>query len=246
MVNQAVRRWLVDRNNHFFVFVRTGSGGGYAWCLGQSDLCVRRSLSCGEPFEKKLMRSLVEIAQDHSPGSDKFNKGYMSIYERYLEPIREKDVVVLELGIWFGSSLRIWREYFQNARVVGIDSDFSKLRGDLEGIEVISGNYLDFRVIEQIIKDHGPFGVIVDDGAHHSNAQLYALKMLWPHLLPGGIYFIEDISLPEAALTESYLMGLSKNPQVDPGLPDCEEVNIFHTSEYQYSDIGVLVKCRGE
>jgi hypothetical protein len=39
----------------------------------------------------------------------------------------------------------------------------------------------------------GRFDLIVDDGSHESQDQFTSLTCLWPHLNPGGFYFIEDL-----------------------------------------------------
>jgi hypothetical protein len=40
-------------------------------------------------------------------------------YESGLLPYKEKALDVLEIGIYFGASLKLWREYFINARIYG-------------------------------------------------------------------------------------------------------------------------------
>src|SRR4029079_2980064 len=46
----------------------------------------------------------------------------------------------------------------------------------------------------------GPFDVVIDDGSHASVHQQLALACLFPHVAPGGLYFIEDLNWQPPAL----------------------------------------------
>ena len=48
-------------------------------------------------------------------------KHYFPIYEKHFEPIRNKPIKILEIGILNGGSLEMWRYYFPEATIVGID-----------------------------------------------------------------------------------------------------------------------------
>merc|ERR1712048_558381 len=41
----------------------------------------------------------------------------------------------------------------------------------------------------------GNFHAIIDDGSHFNSHILTTFHALWPSLLPGGFYFIEDLQL---------------------------------------------------
>jgi|SRR5882724_10037466 len=46
---------------------------------------------------------------------------YLRNYEAYFQPLLEKDIRLLELGIYKGGSLLLWREYFERGLIVGLD-----------------------------------------------------------------------------------------------------------------------------
>ena len=54
-------------------------------------------------------------------GSDKgaISHGYVDHYERMFGPLRRRARKVLEIGIYRGASLQMWRDYFPRAEVYG-------------------------------------------------------------------------------------------------------------------------------
>src|ERR1051325_11492314 len=46
---------------------------------------------------------------------------YVDLYEKYLAPRRRTATAVLEIGVHQGASLRMWRDYFPHAEIVGLD-----------------------------------------------------------------------------------------------------------------------------
>jgi len=121
---------------------------------------------------------------------------YMIEYEKYLAPLRDKEIVLLELGIGLGVSLKIWKEYFTKGIIHGIDLG-EKCREYAEPrVFVHIGRQEDIPFLESVcnVFDTG-FDVIIDDGSHRFHHQLVSLSYLLPHLQVGGYYFIEDLSL---------------------------------------------------
>jgi hypothetical protein len=43
-------------------------------------------------------------------------------YQKFLEPILEKDGSLLEIGIRYGGSIVLWNELLKNCRIFGIDT----------------------------------------------------------------------------------------------------------------------------
>ena len=46
---------------------------------------------------------------------------FLKIYEDYFFSLKNKKINILEIGIYEGKSLMIWKNYFPNANIVGID-----------------------------------------------------------------------------------------------------------------------------
>ena len=48
---------------------------------------------------------------------------YTPTYYKLLEPYRYNIKSVLEIGVNYGPSLRMWRDFFPNAHIIGLDSN---------------------------------------------------------------------------------------------------------------------------
>lgn len=114
---------------------------------------------------------------------------YCDYYERLFEPLRDKAITLFEIGIWEGASLKMWREWFPKATIVGLDlahvpvEGCHTLRGD-------QGNAFDLARAAKF----GPFDVVIDDGSHIFKDHMASFFFLFPfHMNPGGIYVIEDL-----------------------------------------------------
>ena len=47
---------------------------------------------------------------------------YLPVYDRVMAPFRDKAPTMLEIGVFFGGSLELWRKYFgPDATIFGID-----------------------------------------------------------------------------------------------------------------------------
>ena len=81
-------------------------------------------------------------------------------------------------------SLRMWREYFPNAHIFGLDiCDFSQFETDwFTFYRVDCGQVEDFC---QVTKAGGQFDIIIDDGSHASFHQQLAFAQLFPTLRSG-------------------------------------------------------------
>jgi len=116
---------------------------------------------------------------------------YQRVYGRLLASLRELPLHILDVGVLNGAGIAAWLDYFPNALIVGMDT-FDRV--PLDQVPVMS----DPRVSactgdSRTTFPHGLFDLIFDDGDHSPGAQLATFQNLWPHLSPGGRYFIEDV-----------------------------------------------------
>ena len=119
---------------------------------------------------------------------------YLPIYERLLAPLRLRRCTILELGVYQGDSLQMWRDGFPRATVVGVDLVPPPL--DLgPRVHIVQGDQTDPELLGRVRAEHAPggFDVIIDDASHVGTTTARSLQVLFEeHLRPGGLYVIED------------------------------------------------------
>jgi hypothetical protein len=146
------------------------------------------------------------FVQNTGEGVDKWHH-YLPLYERYLAPWRNRRLRFLEIGVFKGGSLQMWRRYFgPDAVIFGIDIDPSCLRFNGQAGQVRIGSQADPDFLNAVIDEMGGVDVVLDDGSHmmqHVPASLFAL---FPRLSVGGTYMIEDL---HTAYWEEYGGGAS-------------------------------------
>lgn len=117
---------------------------------------------------------------------------YLPFYEQFLAPLRDKPITLLEIGVDKGNSLRMWRDYFQRGRIVGMDcADLRALAGDR--IEIDIGDQNQAADLDRIASKYGPFDVIVDDAGHNPPSQVFCFKHMIRYVKMGGFYILEDL-----------------------------------------------------
>lgn len=123
---------------------------------------------------------------------------YTEIYERHLGHLRDESFTLFEIGIGGshrpgrgGASLRMWRRYFLNASIVGLDIvDKSFIKAPR--LTVYTGDQTDSGLLARIVEETGPVHVVVDDGSHRPEHVRATFRALFPLLETGGFYAIED------------------------------------------------------
>src|ERR1700687_2154936 len=104
---------------------------------------------------------------------------------------------VLEIGIYEGASLRMWKDYFPSAEIFGIDNDRKRLFYE-DRIFTILGDQsseADLHYVASFLG--GSFDLIVDDGSHWAEHQIISVNALMPFVNDGGLYVIEDVANAE-------------------------------------------------
>ncbi len=148
-------------------------------------------------------------------GSDKDVNGYSQPYYTMFDHLKDKEINFLEIGIGTmipgvhssmvgysrpgykpGGSLRAWRDFFINGRIIGLDVQPDTQFSDEDRIET----YLCDTTNESAVKswyekkmNDVKFDIIIDDGSHIDTNQISTLHNLYKYLNDGGIYVIEDI-----------------------------------------------------
>lgn len=118
---------------------------------------------------------------------------YLDIYDRELAPWLGKKVNFLEIGVYKGGSLRLWRDFFApHSSLTFLDIDPACKDLEIAGTDIRIGDQTDVPFLQAIAREKGPFDMIVDDGGHKMDQQITSFKALWGAVKDGGLYIVED------------------------------------------------------
>ena len=119
---------------------------------------------------------------------------YLDIYERHFAPYRNTPVKFLEIGVFKGGSLELWRNYFgMTATIFGIDIDPACATYVTPPNQVRIGSQDDAHFLRSVVDEMGTPDIILDDGSHIAKHQSASFDVLFPFLREGGLYVIEDM-----------------------------------------------------
>ncbi|AHM03814.1 hypothetical protein roselon_01431 [Roseibacterium elongatum DSM 19469] len=118
---------------------------------------------------------------------------YFEVYEREMTRFRQHPISFLEIGVFKGGSIPMWKGFFADgSRLTFVDIDPDCARHAEDGTSVEIGNQADPGFLADLAAKHGPFDVILDDGSHVCAHQIASFEALWPHVSDRGIYVVED------------------------------------------------------
>lgn len=113
------------------------------------------------------------------------------VYDKLFAKYRYSTSHMLEVGVNNGASLLMWAEYFSNSKIYGIDINACPTLMGRSRINVITGNAYSQKVLELLPNEF--FDIIIDDGSHIIEDQLFVIKEYVSKLKHGGLLIIEDI-----------------------------------------------------
>ena len=145
--------------------------------------------------------TLHRLAIEHC--TDKWKNCYTDYYSKWFESIRDEKLKILEIGVERGKSITMWKDYFPNSTIYGMDNGRICDRSTMERLNDGDRTFTYYadqsnrEDLKKFIEEHGgDFDIIIDDGYHFQEHQQISLGFLFPHLKPGGVYIIEDIIIP--------------------------------------------------
>ena len=127
-----------------------------------------------------------------------------------LAKFKGTDVHVVEIGVYSGGSLEMWRDYLgPRCHVYGVDISPDCLSYAEPGVDIFIGDQADKSFWADFVSKVPQIDIVIDDGGHEMFQQVATLEALLPHIRPGGVYLCEDI-VGEYNPFLDYLFGLSR------------------------------------
>ena len=147
-------------------------------------------------------------------GTDKVQHRYIDTYNSRFLHRRNEITKVLEVGIDTGASLRMFRDFFPCANIIGLDIVPERAISEDRIQSVIIDATKPF--LGNILKECDK---IIDDGSHVDIDIVKAFQNLFQFLKPNGTYIIEDVYSYEFGSTAvEYFKSMILSKVMTPGI----------------------------
>ncbi|WP_245239721.1 class I SAM-dependent methyltransferase [Methylobacterium variabile] len=159
------------------------------------DIVISRQVPVdGQAEAARATNPLAAIFYEHSDRLAHKWQHYLEIYDQHLARYRGTPVRFLELGVFQGGSLQVWRRYFgDRARIHGLDINPACASIDDLDLRVHVGDQTDKALLDRVVSEMGGLDVVIDDASHSSPHQIATFEHLYPRLAENGIYIVEDV-----------------------------------------------------
>lgn len=135
---------------------------------------------------------------------------YTPFYHSLFSLLRYKPIVFGEIGIYKNQSMKMWRDYFPNAKLYGWDCEVSDKNDQreeyskdfvesakMDNLQNTVYDYMDVTNINSIEnalkKTETKFDILIDDSDHSFWSQINLIRTVPLFLNPGGMLIIEDV-----------------------------------------------------
>lgn len=128
---------------------------------------------------------------------------YYKVYSKYLVPLKNQNLKMLEVGVEHGYGVLAWARYFQNFQIYGMEREYEFFKPSYDIINKKFSEYANRINIKKgnsrlqddwkLAFNYEQFDIIIDDGSHVPIAQSATLTNGLPYVKSGGYYFIEDV-----------------------------------------------------
>lgn len=119
---------------------------------------------------------------------------YFDIYETHFSRFRDKSPIILEIGVFHGGSLQMWKKYFgEGCKIYGLDIDPMCKTLEEPGIEIFIGSQTDRDFLRDVKNKIGQVDILIDDGGHTMEQQIITYEELFSLVNDNGVYLCEDL-----------------------------------------------------
>lgn len=119
---------------------------------------------------------------------------YFEIYDRHLARYRGTDAHLVEIGVYQGGSLQMWKAYLgERATIWGIDVNPPCAQFAEDRVEIIIGDQADPAFLRSVAQRVPRINILIDDGGHTMRQQRTTFETLYSHVAADGIYICEDL-----------------------------------------------------
>jgi hypothetical protein len=140
------------------------------------------------------MNSSLRALYDSAPYLSIKYDSYFSAYETLLQKYVDREVTTVEVSIFNGGSLFMWRKFFSpKARIIGIDLNPDAREWEKHGFEIYISDQSSDTFWTELFQKIGKVDVVIDDGGHTNRQQIVTSHCAIQNVNDGGLLIVEDV-----------------------------------------------------
>ncbi len=142
------------------------------------------------PAQTEPLNPLRNYFDSHKVGRGIWKwEHYFEMYQRHFQKFVGREVHVVEVGIYSGGSLDLWKNYFgDQCKVYGVDIEEACRSYANETTSIFIGDQADREFWKRFRKAVPKVDILIDDGGHEPEQQIVTLEEMLPHIRNGGVY----------------------------------------------------------
>lgn len=155
---------------------------------------------------------------------------YFDIYDFWFKKYKNKPIVILEIGVYQGGSLNMWRDYFgDEAKIFAIDINPLCKQFEAINTKIFIGSQENKEFLKFVKSQVPKFDILIDDGGHTMKQQIVSFEELYDHIKDDGIYLCEDL---HTSYWKNYGGGY-KNPNsfIEYSKNFIDSINAWHSGD---------------
>ena len=119
---------------------------------------------------------------------------YFPIYDQLFKSYRGKKITFVEIGVFSGGSLFMWRNFFgKKANIIGIDLNPKAKKFEKYGFKIFIGDQSKEKFWNNFFNSVGKVDIVLDDGGHTNYQQIITTNKCIPMIKDNGKLVIEDV-----------------------------------------------------
>jgi hypothetical protein len=133
--------------------------------------------------------ALLYKTKEYATDKNSIHSYIDQLYDKLFSPLKDSVSNVLEIGVYDGGSILLWRDYFVNATITAIDINDCSSKLDNDRINHVVANAYNQDLLQSLPK----FDIIIDDGPHTLDSMIFFVQNYLQLLTDTGIAVIEDV-----------------------------------------------------
>jgi cephalosporin hydroxylase len=139
------------------------------------------------------LKQLISKGHDYYPTDKGSTHSYIDIYDQLMLPYKHQTINILEVGVEFGGSIKLWSDYFTDAHIFGYDIVNKLKEGIFDDCKNVSFVVKSIQNIHSDEFNDTPLTIAIDDASHTVQDQLLFIQVIYPQIVKGGMLIIEDV-----------------------------------------------------